>query len=243
MKKQGLLQSPKSQSLLILGLSILVGLGTFLYLFRYEATLEAKNSLTRVYVATAEIPSGTTLKEIADRNWLTLRSIPEKSLPADAIRDFKSVDQTLKTRGLLTSGQLLLSSYFTSEVRADVALTIPRGMLATTISVDDVSRVGNFVLPGSKVVVFVTSSTTNSTRVLLPSALVLSIGNQTNINLGSNSIAPSPLVTLALTPRDAQRLILASQNMKLTLALAYDNDPSSVLSASMNTTASDLFNS
>jgi Flp pilus assembly protein CpaB len=36
-------------------------------------------------------------------------------------------------------------------------------------------------------------------------------------------------VTIAVTPRDAQKVILAAQSMKLSLALAYNNDPESLL--------------
>jgi Flp pilus assembly protein CpaB len=128
----------------------------------------------------------------------------------------------------------LVSNYFVSEVAPDLGLPIPKGMLAITISVDDVSRVGNFVAPGSKVVVFTTdisNSNAKETKVFLPEALVLGIGTQTNQSQDGAMPTPSSLVTVALYPKDAQRLILASKTSDITFALAYGNNPNSLLTS------------
>ena len=226
------MRSPRSQATFILVFSILVGAGTYLYLIGYQAQLRSANELLPVLVARSEIASGTSYAEMTAQSLYEVRELPRSALPADVLTPERAIDAGLKSRGVLSAGQLLTSSFFTTNIRPEPGLPIPKGMLAVTISVDEVSRVGNFVLPGSRVVVFTTSGTStgnSQTRVLLPDVLVIGIGNQTDVSLSSTTPLPSPLVTVALPPKDAQALVLATQSARLTLALAYANDPNSVL--------------
>jgi Flp pilus assembly protein CpaB len=230
-------KSPRTQATIMLITSLLAGIGTYLYLLGFQAKVESENALMSVYVARTEIGSGTSFAEIVSQNLFEVREMPRASLPSGTVGPETQLEASLKTRGILSSGQLLVSSFFTSEARAELGLPIPKAMLAVTISVDEVSRVGNFVLPGSRVVVFATGATgsgNSATKILIPDALVIGIGNQTDINLTSTTSLPSPMVTLALSPQDAEDLVLASQVSRLTLALAYENDPRKVLS-SVNT--------
>ena len=227
-----LLTSTRNQTIAIVLASLVIGFGTYLYLINYQANIERENSLVPVYVASSQILSGTSFEEIRSRNLVTRANFPKDSIPNTAITALASVEGSLKSKGVLEPGQIILSSYFQADARTDVSLKIPQGMLAVTISVDDVSRVGNFVLPGSRVVLFATgsgSSGTVATKILIPNTLVLGIGNQTDLNTSTLTLNPSPLVTIAVTPRDAQKVILAAQSMKLSLALAYNNDPESLL--------------
>ena len=241
----GKLKKPGFQAVLIAALAILVGLGTYLYLLSYQSRINGEQRLVSVYVANSEIATGTSFDEIKSRKLFRTASFPIKSLPQDALTRLDQISGNLKTKGPLASGQILIATYFDAQYRGDVSLTIPQGMLAITASIDDVSRVGNFVLPGSRVVVFATGSvgSGNATRVLIPSALVLAIGKQTGLSYSAQTISASPLVTLALTPRDAQKLVLAEQSLKITLALAYNNDPGALLSTGNQTTQTELFTS
>lgn len=228
------LKQPRIQAALVLVLSLFVGIGTYAYLIGYQVRLESDSELTPVYVASSEIAPGTSYGEITSNNLIELREFPKKSIPLSAITPSTTLDSNLKTRGVLSDGQILVADYFVMETVPDVGLRIPKGMLAVTISVDDVSRVGNFVSPGSRVVIFATSAggSGSVTRVLLPEALVIGIGAQTSQVSGSSLPTPSPLVTVALPPTDAQKLILASKTSEITLALAYENEPSALLGSS-----------
>lgn len=225
------LKQPGMQAALVLVLSLVVGIGTYIYLIGYQARLESDSELTPVYVARGEIAPGTSYGEITSSNLIELKEFPKKSIPLSAITPSISLDSNLKTRGVLSDGQILVADYFAVETVPDVGLRIPKGMLAVTVSVDDVSRVGNFVTPGSRVVIFTTTAggTGSTTRVLLPEALVIGVGAQTSQGAGSSLPTPSPLVTVALPPSEAQKLILASKTSEITLALAYENDPSALL--------------
>ena len=112
---------------------------------------------------------------------------------------------------------------------------LPIGALPVGAITPDTKIDGNLRARGplSRVVIYSTSANgagTMQSKVLLKEALVLSVGTQTNSTNGSMPIA-SPLVTVALSPLDAQKLLLGSKTGELTLALAYQNNPLSVLSS------------
>ena len=240
------LSSSRTQSVMMIALAILVGSGSYFYFLNYESRLERNNALVSIYVAAKDLPSGITFRELKSENGLVQKKFPEKSLPNNVVTDLSQVTDDLRSRGPIVAGQIVTTSYFTSDTRSDVSLPIPPGMLAVSISVDDVGRVSNFVLPGSQVVVFATSASGSSggaTRILLPNTLVLGIGNQTGLNLSATTLSPSQLVTIAVTPRDAQRVVLASQSMRLSLALAYGNNPAPLVNPNSQTTESTLFSS
>lgn len=226
------LRSPRTQATAVLILSILLGVGTYLYLVSYQSGMEARNELTPVLVAKSEIPLGTSYGEIMNNGLFEIKNLPQGAIPSNAVLPNSAVNESLKTKGPLLPGQIMVSSFFASGVRQDVGLAIPRGMLAVTVAIDDVSRVGNFVLPGSRVVIFTTTSTNSgnsTTSVLLPDVLVIGIGDETDVNLTTATPISSPLVTVALPAGDAKRLILASKSAQLTLALAHANDPLTVI--------------
>lgn len=230
---RGFFRNTRLQTIFILIMALTIGISTYAYLINAQARITQQSELVSVYVAKGEIASGTTFAEIRDSALVEVRQLPVNSIPGDAIRPESTINRELKTRGVLAAGQMMVASYFTSESISEPTLPIPKGMLAVTISVDDVGRVGNFVVPGSKVAIFATApagSGNPQTKVLLPEVLVIAIGDQMQAARGTTTLV-SPLVTVALSPRDAERVILASQNVRLTLALAHANDPSAVLGA------------
>ncbi|NCW35095.1 MAG: hypothetical protein EBV91_03930, partial [Actinobacteria bacterium] len=63
-----LLTSTRNQTIAIVLASLVIGFGTYLYLINYQANIERENSLVPVYVASSQIPSGTSFEEIRSRN-------------------------------------------------------------------------------------------------------------------------------------------------------------------------------
>lgn len=236
-----LTKSARFQSVLILMLSVVLGLGTYLYLLNYQTRVEARNQLSPILVAKGEIPSGTSFAEIIANQLYEVKDLPLSSIPNNAITPETNQQESMKTRGPLVAGQILVSSFFTSEARNTIGLEIPRGMLAITLSIDDVARVGNFVLPGSRVAIFSTGgsgSGSSATKMLISEVLVLGIGDQTDVSSNMKNPLPSPMVTVALSPVDAERVIFAASTSQLTLALAHENDPIAVIRGDQQVTSS-----
>jgi pilus assembly protein CpaB len=111
-------------------------------------------------------------------------------------------------------------------------------MVAVSVELKEAARVGTFVLAGSKISLFdnfISGKSTETTRVLVPSALVLGVGSTTSAN--ATAAGNANLVTLALTPKDALRVIHAQSTGVLYAALVGDVEPD----ASSVATDSNLF--
>ena len=108
------------------------------------------------------------------------------------------------------------------EAGAGVQAGITAGMRAMSVRVNDVIGVAGFVGPGSRVDVLVTLRNTNEpvSRVVLNNIQVLAAGTQTDIeqSRGGKAIQTN-VVTLMLTPQEAERLALAQDQGSIVLAL------------------------
>jgi pilus assembly protein CpaB len=124
-------------------------------------------------------------------------------------------------------GQQLLSGMFGATAATNASIAIPPGQIAASFSFGDPQRVAGFVQPGSNVVIFLTSSLQNgktTTRVLLPKVTVIAVG-PTTITPPADPAQANPealsraMLTLALTQRQAERIIFAQGNGTMYLGL------------------------
>jgi pilus assembly protein CpaB len=104
--------------------------------------------------------------------------------------------------------------------------TITEGMRAVSIRVNEVVGVAGFVVPGTRVDVLVTvkgqgQQQESQTRAVLSNVQVLTAGTRYDQERATKEGKPIPtgVVTLLLTPPDAEKLTLASEEGRITLAL------------------------
>jgi pilus assembly protein CpaB len=100
--------------------------------------------------------------------------------------------------------------------------TIPPGMRAISVRVNDVVGVAGFVTPGNRVDVFVTlkRNDTTITRVVTSNVQVLTAGTKYDqANTKTGEPIPTAVVTLLLNPEDAEKIVLASSEGQIMLAL------------------------
>jgi pilus assembly protein CpaB len=108
-----------------------------------------------------------------------------------------------------------------------LAPTIPVGMRAVTVRVNDVASVSGFVLPGMRVDVLVTgrppSADGDMTTTVLQNMLVLSAGTTIQPDARGQAIQ-APTVTLLATPQQSETLTLAGNEGRLQLVLRNSSD-------------------
>ena len=112
------------------------------------------------------------------------------------------------------------------EAGAGLPPVIPEGMRAISVKVNEVVGVAGFVVPGTIVDVLVTVRPTNGpqdepmTRTVVSKLQVLTAGTKYDQEKSKSGepIATS-VVTVAVLPEDAERIALASNEGKITLAL------------------------
>ena len=107
-------------------------------------------------------------------------------------------------------------------------------MRALSVKVNDVIGVAGFVVPGAHVDVLVTlhDQRASAARVVVSDAEVLTVGtknDQTAPSVPKKDGKPSPttVVTLMLSPTDAERIALAASDGQIMLALRNPLDTAS----------------
>ena len=198
------------------------GLAVFTYTSGVESRVRSSQETTDVYITTKQIPIGTGLGSALNQGYLESRKFPLASVPTGAVNKIDARNSELLALQTLQPGQILLASNFGITAANTGALVIPDGQLAITVSLSDPARVASFLQPGSEISIFVTGQSGNSkfTQVLIQRAQVLAVGDQVLPNpngvAGSNT---SALVTVAVSPTQAKRLIHASQTLSLYFGL------------------------
>jgi pilus assembly protein CpaB len=112
------------------------------------------------------------------------------------------------------------------EAGAGLPPVIPEGMRAISVKVNEVIGVAGFVVPGTLVDVLVTVRSTNGpadepmTRTVVSKVQVLTAGTRYDQEKAKDGEPiPSSVVTLSVLPEDAERIALAGNEGKITLAL------------------------
>ena len=136
----------------------------------------------------------------------------------------------LVDRGVITpineNEPITASRLASLEAGAGLPPVIPEGMRAISVRVNDVIGVAGFVVPGTRVDVLVTvrdengSSGEPMTRTVVSKVEVLTAGTKYDQERSKDGEPISTsVVTLAVLPEDAERIALASNEGKITLAL------------------------
>ena len=120
---------------------------------------------------------------------------------------------------------VLESKLAPKEAGAGIQITIPEGMRAVSVRVNDVIGVAGFVVPGSRVDVILVGSLngpSDSATTILENVQVLAAG--TDVNRDAEGPKPAPVVTLLLTPEDSEKLALVTADGRIQLALRHPLD-------------------
>jgi len=209
----------RTRLLMIGGLALAVGLLVSYTVYNRLRTFAGSSNNERgvpVVMAADDIQVGTKL-EAHDVHVVTL---PQSAVPPGA---FSGTSQVLGRGAILpvSKGEFILPSKL-AALNAGTGLPsmIPQGMRAVSVRVNDVVSVAGFVQPGSHVDVLATGSGGNErqTTTVLENVLVLAVGKNLD-RTPSADAQTAPVITLAVSPDDAQKLALVSQEGRIQLSL------------------------
>ena len=119
---------------------------------------------------------------------------------------------------------ILAAKLASKEAGAGLPPVIPEGMRAVSVRVNEVIGVAGYVLPGTRVDVLATASPTNdpkdmTSKVVLANVQVLTAGTRMEQDQKDGKPVQVTVVTMSVTPEQAERLALASTEGKIQLAL------------------------
>jgi pilus assembly protein CpaB len=188
---------------------------------------------TMIVAAARPIPTGTRLgpDDIKLIAWPARTPVAGSFTKLDAVANRAVLSQVLENEPITESR---LAS---AEAGAGLQMTIPEGMRAISVRVNEVVGVAGFVVPGTKVDVFVTLA--DATRVVVSNVQVLTAGTRYDQDKSKGEPIPSSVVTLLLTPEDASRVVLASAEGQIMLALR--NPLDTVATNNVGTRSGNLF--
>src|SRR5579863_6706602 len=207
--------------LLMIGV-LALGLGLFVSMYVYRS-LQGKNGSggdpgVDVMVAANDLQVGARVEE----HDIKIIKIPGADLPPGAPRKRSEVIG----HGVIipiSRGEFILPNRLAAEnAGAGLPSLIPPGMRAVSVRVNEVVSVAGFVTPGTRVDVLLTGTPSGNgdqqTTTVLQNVAVLASGH-TLERSSTGEAQNTAVITLLVTPEDAQRLTLASTEGHIQLAL------------------------
>jgi len=220
---------------LLIGLGIALVLGLILAEIVYKAMSQANtqqkvSSTTQIVVAAQQLSLGTRL-EPQD---LKLIPWPSDQPPQGMFTRIQDcVDRALITP-VLPGEPILEGKLAPKDAGAGLPAIIPEGMRAVSVAVNDVVAVAGFAQPGTSVDVMVTGNAGGAagseqvTRTILENVRVLAAGQKTEQDRQGQPQTVT-VITLLVTPEDADKLAMANTMGRIQLALrnSIDSDQTS----------------
>jgi pilus assembly protein CpaB len=184
-------------------------------------------SQKQVVVATRALGVGSTL----DRDSVKLRGVPEGLFPAGAFSRLEDVLERPVISAIQADEPLVEARLAVKGSGMGLGPMIPPGMRAISVRVNDVVGVAGFVLPGMRVDVLVTGKpptrADTETQTVLQNITVLSAGQTIQTDAKSQPIV-TPVVTLLVSPAEAEALTLSNSEGRIQLVLRNSTDQTTV---------------
>jgi pilus assembly protein CpaB len=186
---------------------------------RTTPLMAAEPKRVNIVLTARGLPVGAVLKE----RDLKVVSWPGDAVPSGYIRSIKDA----VGRGVITpvaeNEPLLEAKVSTKDAGGGLPIIIRDGMRAVSVRVDEVIGVAGFVLPGTRVDVLLTLDKNNErpqaiTKTLLQNVQTLAAGQSVTRDKEGKPQTVT-VITLLVSPDDAELLALASKEGRLQLAL------------------------
>lgn len=180
-----------------------------------------------IAIAARDIEAGTTLTD-AD---VALGKIDDATVPAGAYTTTAGPVNRVLKYGVIKGQPILPNTLADDGSGYGVAATLPKGMRAITVDINDTTGVAGFIQPQCKVDVVATIQSEGKpmSKTLLESVTVLAVGSRTNPNAPEGQPQQaSKTVTLLVKPKDVERLELATNTSRVRLVLRNGRDTTEV---------------
>jgi pilus assembly protein CpaB len=222
----------------------------YLYVRGADARANDRFKTVNALVAVAPIEQGESIDDAATNGKLALQPVPQDYLLPNYQTSVTDLSGSKATVAILPGEQIVSDKFSEDGGAVTSGLSIPKGMLAISVSLTDTGRVAGFVNPGTDVAIFLlgTDASTGQdfTRLLLEEVEVIAVGSTTTTQTTTTTAEgvetteqlPRTLMTLALTQADAEKVLLSQKTGELAFAVLTED---SKVSPGQGVTAADLF--
>lgn len=213
----------KNRTVVVLAVALaMAGIASF-GVYRVIASMPARQAVTTVQAVVAAHPLRLGTRITKDHvklvNWPAGSQVPGAYAKIEDVLERGVISPVAENEPLTDSKLAAL------EAGAGLPPSIPDGMRALSVKVNEVVGVAGFVVPGTRVDVMATIAARqrdeqSTTRVVVSNVQVLTAGTRYDQEKAKDGEAiPSTVVTLLVTPEDAERVTLASTEGHLMLML------------------------
>ena len=211
----------KYRTLVVLLVAVAVASGASYFVYRAVSNIPVREIEVKSYyvaIATKALPVGTMLGP----GDVKLVAWPASSPVAGGYTKVEEVVNRGLIAPVVENEPLTATKLAPIEAGAGLAPTIATGMRAISVKVNEVIGVAGFVVPGTRVDVVVTIGRQEDSisRVIVSNVQVLAAGTKYDQDQAKDGKpVPSSVVTLLVTPPDAERIALAATEGSIMLAL------------------------
>lgn len=214
----------QKRSLIVLGLGLVIAIGTAMSLMSRVKQEKAPQELTQVLVAVVDIPAGSFVRsdvQLKMSDW-----------PKDNISPNMITSQTAKVtdfngsvaRRAIEKGEPIVKNLLVkSNEGGFMSAVLEPGRRAVSISVDSTSGNAGFIFPGDRVDLILTHAVTRQTvqtrasETFVENVRVLAVDQM--LDNPENKAVLAKTVTLEVTPKQAEEINLAKDLGKISLSL------------------------
>jgi pilus assembly protein CpaB len=214
----------KTRGLVVVVAVLLAGVATaavYMYVRGVQSDVQTDAEMVQVVVAKEDIPAGARLDELIGQGMFTTRGYPRDLVVEGAVVSLEDLQGAQTSSPILAGEQISVARLRGEAEVGGGILGIPPGMKAVSIPLDGPRAVGAAVQQGDRVTVYVTAPlpSGNTTLTLVPDVQLLRV-----VSGGTGQTGGAVVVTLALTPEDAQKVVFAMESGKVWLGLLPPNE-------------------
>jgi pilus assembly protein CpaB len=220
--------------------ALLGAIGAVVYAQAADSRAVAGQQTVSVYIATAQVPVGTTVADAISNKLITSQQVVAMGVPAGALVKVDSNNSKLVATSAIMPGEVVVAARFGTLTDQTQTAGVPDGKVAITVTLADPQRVAPLLQPGSHIVIYDSFNPrdaksavpipdgarlhddvagTRVTRVLLEDVQVIGVGSARLQPSGSPTAssdaqpaqADGALVTVAVSPAQALTLVHAIQ--------------------------------
>jgi pilus assembly protein CpaB len=221
--------------ILLVAAAVVAALGAvlvFVYVRGADDRAAKQFDTVEVLKATQLINRGETIEDALASGKMALKPVAADQRMATSQTTTEGLAGTVALVPIYPGEEIITEKWGTAAASSATSdLAIPDGQLAISVNLTDPARVAGFVNPGSEIGVYLNGVDQTDgqtfTRLLLSRVSVLGVGSTTPVTTtttdgtgaATTEQLPRTLLTLALTPEQAQRVLFAQTNGELAVAL------------------------
>jgi pilus assembly protein CpaB len=224
--------------LIVLVGALIFGVLAAVSVSRYLSSAQAySKNLSKVAVAKVTIPIGT--KIIAEQ--VTMVQLPKESTPDGTFDTAEKLVGRVVVVNIGVREPIVESRLAPEGTAAGLSAVIPEGYRAMTVKVDDAAGISGFIQPGALVDVVVVIDPREGSgmqdpisKIVLQNIKVLANGQNIDKPKDEREANSVKAVTLQVTPEQAEKLALASNEGKLQLVMRNQIDQGDEVTPGVN---------